>query len=123
MRAASRVFPPPGAAPFHYADVSGDRRYYASFARHFTHSSARPFPPHPWHQSRPLKSRTLAAGLSPSRTSTGVSSATWQQTHPVAGPELCVLREGQGENRQKRRAVAVWWLGEGLGKALSARPF
>ena len=34
---------------------------------HFTDTTARPLAPHPQHRTRPLRSRTLALGLSPSR--------------------------------------------------------
>lgn len=48
--------------------------------RHLLEITARPFLPQPRQRSRPLRSSTLAAGLSPARTSaSGVSSATWWQ--------------------------------------------
>ena len=49
----------------------------AALPRHFTETTARPFLPHLRHRSRPLRSRTLAAALSPALSSaSGVSSAT-----------------------------------------------
>jgi hypothetical protein len=69
--------------------------------RHFTETT-RSFLPHPRHRSRPLRSRTLAEGLSPCcNSASGVSSVTWWQAaqstltkHPIRDPR-CVQRRGE----------------------------
>jgi hypothetical protein len=56
---------------------------------HSIETTARPFLPHPRHRSRPLRSRTFAAGLSPTLSSaSGVNSATGRQRNPPSGSHL-----------------------------------
>ena len=58
-------------------DAAHEGPDYASCARHFTETTARPLLPHPRQRNRPLRSRTLAAGLGPALNSaSGVSNAT-----------------------------------------------
>jgi hypothetical protein len=63
-----------------YGEARTPSRAHAPCPRHSIETTARPFLPHPLHRSRPLRSRTLAAGLRPTFIrASGVSSATWWQ--------------------------------------------
>ena len=58
-------------------DAANDGRDYALCPLHLIETTARSFLPQPRHRNRPLRSRTLAVGLSPTLSrASGVSSAT-----------------------------------------------
>ena len=59
-------------------DAANDGPDHASCPRHLIETTARAFLPQPRHRSRPLRSSSFAAGLSPTLSSaSGVSNATW----------------------------------------------
>jgi hypothetical protein len=82
------------------ASSRGHRRYRRPqvtppWPRHFTETTARPFRPHPRQRSRPLRSRILAAGLSPVLT-----RGLWrQQRDLVAGDASVAGKATRGKAR------------------------
>jgi hypothetical protein len=60
---------------------------------HFTDTTARPLAPHPQHRTRPLRSRTLALGLSPSR---GRNSGRTIDLDEITTPQILNPRQIQG---------------------------
>ena len=98
------MIPPPGAAPsptaremgvIATAARPGVGRPAHALPRHLIETTARPFLPPPRHRC-PMRSRTLAPGLSPNiRSASGVSSPTWWQAdlHEVAPFEILDPRD------------------------------